>query len=898
MAVIQVFDCAWLSAIVMGMVLMLKITGSLFALQVQLGDKTPLLLIVLFLSGVLSIIFSLAQLFFLGIGEYFRDYFYTSIRNFFIAITLWMSALFTICWPEVQNIQTIPVWLMLSNGLWVIGLIIGDKFPQYRRDRTVIWSIRNLVSRDPLESESQFSKITMLATRFQTLRSRFRTYRLWPRSGSIALPAEIGGLSPSLTDKLHTMLLPLMNESRSHKAVWCAVNGAPPTQLAQEIFHLFHSSSLSDPDSVVKVDLSQTHSIFWPIILGLATASPVYRQEYGINTPMAIQWSFPEYRPKDLRPLRLYHNSAEIVQAFISEPLARIRGRLGMENMLPRVTLIVHGVSNRVHASELVNFIHELEVYLPGSANFINLVIVSGLDLFRTAVQDFDDLLEHVCVVHVLDSETAICSKDTVEAPPCSKSFSKLLWDGVFCTGGDEAKRVMPILLSIIRKFNTTIAVTTEKSSPESIFSALYAAATQREQLLQCVAELPTIPQFRVDESIGQDNIAIAEALQVLFRTKQSSWKRDLITIPREHSLVVLNLAHQILDRGLPQNIAILNWKTFASNAHRLVASLSAALRLMPAELSITEIKLSNPRPVSHGGFSDIYRGECLSESPNASGQKQTLHVALKVLRIFQDHTSLALETMRNKFFKEALVWRYLEHPNIVPFLGVDSATFPSPAMAMVTQWMPNGNVLDYVGQNSPCSRYAVQLLRDCGEGLKYLHSMGIVHGDLRGGNILVDEHGVARLTDFGLASFIDSDTSGGKSSTRSGTTRWMAPELLVPSPGQTFKRTHASDVWAFGCVCCEIWTEGTQPFAQILSEPGVVIAFSQSSRQTPSWLMPYQTIPVDKGEVEMPQDLWEVVRSCWALEAQDRPLITRITEDAVFTRVFVNSNENPDRLG
>jgi serine/threonine protein kinase len=71
--------------------------------------------------------------------------------------------------------------------------------------------------------------------------------------------------------------------------------------------------------------------------------------------------------------------------------------------------------------------------------------------------------------------------------------------------------------------------------------------------------------------------------------------------------------------------------------------------------------------------------------------------------------------------------------------------------------------------------------------------------------NILINE-GQACLIDFGLAGFVESETSA-KSSTRGGSTRWMAPELINPEhqPGLPFKRTPASDVWAFGCVCCEV---------------------------------------------------------------------------------------------
>ncbi|KAJ7721725.1 kinase-like domain-containing protein [Mycena maculata] len=152
-------------------------------------------------------------------------------------------------------------------------------------------------------------------------------------------------------------------------------------------------------------------------------------------------------------------------------------------------------------------------------------------------------------------------------------------------------------------------------------------------------------------------------------------------------------------------------------------------------------------------------------------------------------------------FGREALVWHYLRHPNVVPFLGVDFTTLSSPLRAMVSPWMPLGNVVVYVGQHSPVFTYALDIINDVIQGLKYLHSKSVVHGDLCGRNILIDKDGRACLSDFGLAVFIDSETKS--SSAHGGSLRWMAPELV--QIGVPFKRTTASDVWAFGCVCGEV---------------------------------------------------------------------------------------------
>lgn len=80
-----------------------------------------------------------------------------------------------------------------------------------------------------------------------------------------------------------------------------------------------------------------------------------------------------------------------------------------------------------------------------------------------------------------------------------------------------------------------------------------------------------------------------------------------------------------------------------------------------------------------------------------------------------------------------------------------------------------------------------------------------IVHGDLKGANILVNANGEAALTDFGLCAVI---AVAGQPSTFTsnggGSVRWMAPELLIPSEG-VLNKTRASDVYSFGSVILEV---------------------------------------------------------------------------------------------
>jgi serine/threonine protein kinase len=100
--------------------------------------------------------------------------------------------------------------------------------------------------------------------------------------------------------------------------------------------------------------------------------------------------------------------------------------------------------------------------------------------------------------------------------------------------------------------------------------------------------------------------------------------------------------------------------------------------------------------------------------------------------------------------------------------------------------------------------------LLEIAQGLGYLHSLNIIHGDLRGTNILISDDGHACLSDFGLATtFSEADSTAAmtSSSNRAGSARWFAPELIEPKSFgcERFVRTTSSDVYAYARVCLEV---------------------------------------------------------------------------------------------
>ncbi|KZO97468.1 kinase-like protein, partial [Calocera viscosa TUFC12733] len=139
-----------------------------------------------------------------------------------------------------------------------------------------------------------------------------------------------------------------------------------------------------------------------------------------------------------------------------------------------------------------------------------------------------------------------------------------------------------------------------------------------------------------------------------------------------------------------------------------------------------------------------------------------------------------------------------LDHPNIVPFLGIADYAKICPGgfqqLCLVSPWMSDGNIMEYLKANTSIS--PLPLLLDIVNAVAYLHSFPsgpIIHGDLKGNNILIRFDGsyhpngrpCARLIDFGLAQIteVGMDEDVGTTSTGyNGNARWLAFERVLPA--------------------------------------------------------------------------------------------------------------------
>ncbi|KAJ6449560.1 hypothetical protein C8R45DRAFT_1114611 [Mycena sanguinolenta] len=605
---------------------------------------------------------------------------------------------------------------------------------------------------------------------------------------------------------------------------------------------------------------------------GLETvaASPDYRAEIGREPPVPFAEHF-QYTP--LLPIRIYFggggrwdvppydewDSKVFIDHLLGVPLETVLARRklisrrsGGETIVPpelrRITLIVHGVHKVEQADELYETIERLKNFYP----WIGVVVITEPQLLLR-LSHSHVIMENLWTLYVAHgSAGSIIYSGRYPSPPMFyESLFLLLLDGIPCDRDEPQSTLADVALL----FDEPTYADETTSFTASIFLHLYKMF--QSQLLY---KFQVASHARINKRLVKDNAKIAEMLQWLF--ERNSYKADIPFLPREHVLAVMNLTSHITQHGASINSSTNDFEAQSSIWHFL-SWLSVYMDQLPADAIVHGAVLLSDHPVKHGGFSDVYHARY--RDPDG----KPVEVALKVLKVFEHQTGRNQHALHQTFMREALVWHSLKHPNIVPLIGIDSTTF-SPSRALVSLWMPLGSVLAYMRENSPSSPYAGDLLNDVIQGLTYLHDLDIVHGDLCGRNILINKYGRACLSDFGLAGFIQLDHSI-KSPTRGGSTRWMAPELLAPTPNHPFRRTRESDVWAFGCVCCEIWSEGKLPFSHILTDMGIILTISESAAVL-SQESPYPTRPYDKGGKLMPDSLWNLAQQCFQYEPSERP--------------------------
>src|SRR5437763_14323768 len=177
--------------------------------------------------------------------------------------------------------------------------------------------------------------------------------------------------------------------------------------------------------------------------------------------------------------------------------------------------------------------------------------------------------------------------------------------------------------------------------------------------------------------------------------------------------------------------------------------------------------------------------------------------VALKVISLGQWASKAHLK----RFRFEAEAAARLEHPGIVPIHEVGERD----ASCYFSMKFVEGGQLDEVARREPIPvRQVVELIAKVARTVHYAHEHGILHRDVKPGNILLDQKGEPHLTDFGLARLIETDSTITRTQEVLGTPSYMAPEQAV---GNNAAVSRVTDVYEIGAVLYHLLT-GQPPFA------------------------------------------------------------------------------------
>jgi serine/threonine protein kinase/tetratricopeptide (TPR) repeat protein len=197
---------------------------------------------------------------------------------------------------------------------------------------------------------------------------------------------------------------------------------------------------------------------------------------------------------------------------------------------------------------------------------------------------------------------------------------------------------------------------------------------------------------------------------------------------------------------------------------------------------------------VGRGGQGVVYRAH--QKSLNRT-------VALKMISL----GSWATEAHLKRFRREAEAAASLEHPGIVPIYEVGERD----GSCYFSMRFVEGGQLDQVIKRQPMSiRQAAELIAKVARTVHYAHEHGILHRDIKPGNILLDAKAEPLLTDFGLARLVEAESTVTRTKEVMGTPSYMAPEQAV---GNNAAVSSATDVYGLGAVLYQLLT-GHPPFA------------------------------------------------------------------------------------
>lgn len=218
------------------------------------------------------------------------------------------------------------------------------------------------------------------------------------------------------------------------------------------------------------------------------------------------------------------------------------------------------------------------------------------------------------------------------------------------------------------------------------------------------------------------------------------------------------------------------------------------------------------------------------------------------------------MPTAESELLKEARVMAALDHGHIVRMIGVCR----SDSIMLVLELAPLGPLNKYLKKNPLSMPNIIELLYQVAVGMAYLESKNFVHRDLAARNVLlVDEH-YAKISDFGMSKALGIGNEYYKAETAGKwPLKWYAPECIY-----YFKFDSKSDIWSYGVTLWEATSYGAKPYRGMRGCQIIELIDHGDRLEKPP---------------KCPPGVYEIMRSCWARDSEDRPTFQEIVDRLKF---------------
>ncbi|KAF8304957.1 kinase-like protein [Clavulina sp. PMI_390] len=288
----------------------------------------------------------------------------------------------------------------------------------------------------------------------------------------------------------------------------------------------------------------------------------------------------------------------------------------------------------------------------------------------------------------------------------------------------------------------------------------------------------------------------------------------------------------------------------------KLLQDLCGHFLALPSAFIMKDVSFDRKDVVGRGGEAIVYHGYMVEGNQPV--------VVREVVMPTKEWKSPSGRKLIRLVHREAITHSQLDHPNILPFLGIYHEEVDSPPIT-VLPFMERGSLQDLLAGAALDPGAFKCILIGVGSGVDYLHSRRppIIHGDLHPGNVLIDSAGNPCLCDFGLSRIRHEVTRTRTILQEAGRLRFLAPEL---SAGWTkrFRTSCASDIFSLAMTYLNTWS-GQPPFSELRNDLKVASNFRKGRR--PNIPSTGVLLPLDSVQL-----LWKLLSEMWAPRPEDRP--------------------------